>query len=95
MNITIGLWQFQNPGGLERIGSSTFRETQASGVAINEFTDNRVERSEIVQGYLEGSNVNVATEMVNLIVAQRAYEINSRAITTTDSMMQTANSLKQ
>ena len=91
----IGLWQFQNPGGLERIGGSTFRETRASGEAINEFTDNRVEKSEIVQGYLEGSKVNVATEMVNLIVAQRAYEINSKAITTTDSMMQTANSLKQ
>lgn len=91
----IGLWQFQNPGGLERIGGTSFRETEASGAAINEAEDDRIERSEIVSGYLEGSNVNVATEMVNLIVAQRAYEINSRAITTTDSMMQTANSLKQ
>ena len=48
-----------------------------------------------VQGYLEGSNVQVATEMVNLIVAQRAYEMNSKAITTTDEMMQTANNLKR
>nr|MCR4997774.1 flagellar basal-body rod protein FlgG [Butyrivibrio sp.] len=47
------------------------------------------------QGYLEGSNVNVATEMVNLIVAQRAYEMNSTAIQTTDEMMQTANGLKR
>ena len=51
--------------------------------------------SEILQGYLEGSNVNVATEMVNLIVAQRAYEMNSTAIQTTDEMMQTANGLKR
>ena len=54
-----------------------------------------MKRSEIVQGYLEGSNVNVATEMVNLIVAQRAYEMNSTAIQTTDEMMQTANGLKR
>ena len=53
------------------------------------------ERSKLATGYLEGSNVNVATEMVNLIVAQRAYEMNSKAITTTDEMMQTANQLKK
>ncbi|MCR5178345.1 MAG: flagellar basal-body rod protein FlgG, partial [Lachnospiraceae bacterium] len=52
-------------------------------------------KSQIRQGYLEGSNVNVATEMVNMIVAQRAYEMNSKAITTTDEMMQTANNLKR
>ena len=56
---------------------------------------NNIRRSSIIQGYLEGSNVNVATEMVNLIVAQRAYEMNSTAIQTTDEMMQTANSLKR
>ena len=49
----------------------------------------------MVQNYLEGSNVQVADEMVNLIVAQRAYEMNSKAITTTDEMMQTANNLKR
>ncbi|MBQ8041630.1 MAG: flagellar basal-body rod protein FlgG, partial [Lachnospiraceae bacterium] len=47
------------------------------------------------QGYLESSNVQVVDEMVNLIVAQRAYEMNSKAITTTDEMMQQANNLKQ
>ena len=56
---------------------------------------NQIKKSELVQGYLEGSNVNVATEMVNLIVAQRAYEMNSTAIKTTDEMMQTANGLKR
>ena len=48
-----------------------------------------------MQGYLEGSNVKVADEMVNLIVAQRAYEMNSKAITTTDEMLQQANNLKR
>ena len=62
---------------------------------MNESTNNSVKKSKMVQGYLEGSNVQVATEMVNLIVAQRAYEMNSKAITTTDEMMQTANNLKR
>ena len=51
--------------------------------------------SKIHSGYLEGSNVNVADEMVNLIVAQRAYELNSKAITTSDSMLETANNLRR
>ena len=61
---------------------------------MNEYTTNSLVRSELRQGYLEGSNVKVVDEMVNLIVAQRAYEMNSKAITTTDQMMQTANQLK-
>ena len=95
LGITVGLWQFENPGGLERIGSTSFAVTQASGGALNEATDKRLERSKSRTGYLEGSNVNVATEMVNLIVAQRAYEMNSTSIRTTDEMMQTANQLKR
>ncbi len=91
----IGLWQFNNPTGLERVGDTSFMPTAASGQAMNEATTANLQRSKIVQGYLEGSNVNVATEMVNLIVAQRAYEMNSKAITTTDEMMQTANNLKR
>ncbi len=96
LGFQIGLWQFPNREGLERVGSVAFMETPASGAAINESTAaGGIKRSEIVQGYLEGSNVNVATEMVNLIVAQRAYEMNSTAIQTTDEMMQTANGLKR
>ena len=94
-NVTIGLWQFSNREGLQRVGSAAWQETPASGAAIPEATGQNIKRSELVQGYLEGSNVNVATEMVNLIVAQRAYEMNSTAIQTTDEMMQTANSLKR
>ena len=48
----------------------------------------------MAQGYLEGSNVNVADEMVNLIITQRAYELNSKAIQTADDMLATANQLK-
>ncbi|MCR5404780.1 MAG: flagellar hook-basal body protein [Butyrivibrio sp.] len=92
----IGLWQFPNREGLERVGSSSWRQTQASGEAINEVNDGGdIQRSTINQGYLEGSNVKVATEMVNLIVAQRAYEMNSTAIHTSDEMLQTANQLKR
>ncbi|MBO6242598.1 MAG: flagellar hook-basal body protein [Butyrivibrio sp.] len=95
MGLQIGLWQFSNREGLERVGSAAWIQTAASGEPILENDADNIKKSEIVQGYLEGSNVNVATEMVNLIVAQRAYEMNSTAIQTTDEMMQTANSLKR
>ncbi|TCL59480.1 flagellar basal-body rod protein FlgG [Kineothrix alysoides] len=92
---TIGIYQFRNPGGLERQGDSLWAATAASGAAINESTNEDVTKSKVVQGYLEGSNVKVADEMVNLIVAQRAYEMNSKAITTSDEMLQQANNLKR
>lgn len=95
LGMTIGLYQFNNPGGLERQGDSLWMVTEASGNAMNEATNRNLAPSKVVQGYLEGSNVQVADEMVNLIVAQRAYEMNSKAITTTDEMMQTANNLKR
>ncbi len=92
----IGLWQFPNPVGLDKTANNLLRPTAASGAAIQEDTaGDALRRSTIEQGYLEGSNVNVADEMVNLIVSQRAYELNSKAITTGDSMLQTANQLKQ
>lgn len=95
LGIKIGVYQFSNPGGLERYGDTLLVQTEASGNAINEDTNPNVKKSRIIQGYLEGSNVSVADEMVNLIVAQRAYEMNSKAITTSDSMMETANNLKR
>ena len=93
--MVIGMTQFQNPKGLAKEGDSLYSVTAASGQPMNEATNNNLEKSVIRQGYLEGSNVQVADEMVNLIVAQRAYELNSKAITTTDDMMQTANNLKR
>lgn len=91
----IGLTQFNNPNGLEKAGNSLYQATAASGPAINEATSNNVKKSVLHQGYLEGSNVQVADEMVNLIMAQRAYEMNSKTITTSDTMMQEANELKR
>ena len=95
LGIRIGLTQFNNPAGLERLADSLFAETAASGQPINEFTSNNVEKSEVIQYYLEGSNVQVVDEMVNMIVAQRAYEMNSKAITASDEMMQQANNLRR
>lgn len=91
----IGLFQFQNPSGLSKQGDALFAETAASGQPLNEATNNNLEKSEIRQGYLEGSNVQVADEMVNLIIAQRAYEFNSKAIQAADTMMQEANELRR
>lgn len=95
LGMKIGLWQFNNPAGLEKRDSSLYLENAASGTPLNEATNNGLKKSTIAQGYIEGSNVQLADEMVNLIVAQRAYEANSRAITTTDTMMGQANQLKQ
>lgn len=82
LNQTIGLWQFNNDAGLQKISGTYYVETPASGAPMNEATTAGLTRSRVLQGYLEGSNVQVADEMVNMIVAQRAYELNSRAITT-------------
>lgn len=96
IGVTIGLFQFQNPAGLEKVSSSLYSVTAASGQAINEATTNlAIRRSGVVQGYLEGSGVQVVDEMVNLIVAQRAYEMNSKAIQASDDMMGQANQLRR
>lgn len=95
IGITIGVYQFLNPAGLNKEGDSLYAVSPASGAAINEATSPNVKRSTVVQGYLEGSNVQVVDEMVNMIVAQRAYEMNSKAITASDEMMQQANNLRR
>lgn len=95
LGITMGLFQFNNPNGLERLAESLYAQTAASGQPINEATNNMVLKSNIYQGYLEGSNVQVADEMVNMIVAQRAYELNSKAIIASDEMLQQANNLRR
>lgn len=96
LNQTIGLWQFNNPAGLEKVAGTYFRETAASGNALNETTAGvNLIPSKLRQNYLESSNVQVADEMVNLIVAQRAYELNSKAIQAADTMLGQANQLKQ
>lgn len=95
VGITIGLVQFANPNGLEKTDESLYKATDASGEAKWESQDDSLIKSKVRQGYLEASNVQVVDEMVNLIVAQRAYEMNSKVITTTDEMMSQANQLKR
>lgn len=95
LGITMGVFQFNNPNGLEKLGDSLYQQTAASGAPLNEATNTSVKKSDIVQGYLEGSNVQVVDEMVNMIVAQRAYELNSKAITASDEMLQQANNLRR
>lgn len=95
MNQTLGVFQFNNPAGLEKTSSSLYEATAASGNPMNEATTVGLTRSQVNQKYLESSNVQVADEMVNLIVAQRAYQLNSKAITTADDMLEQANNLKR
>ena len=94
LNQTFGIYQFNNPAGLEQLSYSRLQPTEASGDPILE-GENGTTASKVCQYYLEGSNVQVADEMVNMIIAQRAYEMNSKAIQTADSMLQTANELKR
>jgi flagellar basal-body rod protein FlgG len=94
IGIQIGIAQFNNPNGLEKLSNSLLKETDASGTARLESADTALKKSKIKQGYLEGSNVQAVDEMVNLIVAQRAYEMNSKVITAADEMLQQANNLR-
>lgn len=90
----IQMARFNNPAGLRSVGGNLYVETAASGVAE---TGNPAENGfgRILQGYVEGSNVNVVEEMVNMITAQRAYELNSKSIQTSDSMLQIVSQLKR
>lgn len=90
----IGLVQFNNPAGLNSVGGNLYQVTVASGNALEESTTETLVKSKVHQNYLEMSNVQVADEMVNMIVAQRAYEMNSKAIQATDEMLQQANNLR-
>lgn len=95
IGVQIGVFQFNNPNGLDRLADSLYQQTAASGAPINEATNNNVDKTDVIQGYLEGSGVQVADEMVNMIVAQRAYELNSKAIIASDEMLQQANNLRR
>jgi flagellar basal-body rod protein FlgG len=88
------LARFVNPAGLAAIGRNILIQTSASG---DPSTGNPSQEGlgRVNQGYLEMSNVQVVDEMVNMIVAQRAYEMNSKAIQTADDMSQIANNLKR
>ncbi len=96
-NVQVGqiqLADFINPTGLHAIGKNLFVETEASGPPVLG-NPGENELGDLAQGFLENSNVSVAEELVNLITAQRAYEVNSRVVQTGDEMIQTANQLKR
>lgn len=90
----VELYRFVNPAGLNAIGNNLFRESAASGEPIpgQPGFDGM---GQTLHRFLEMSNVSVVTEMVNMIVAQRAYEMNSRAIQTSDAMLGIATGLKR
>jgi len=87
------LANFPNEAGLEAQGNNLFLQTASSGNSIVA-SPGSTGFGTILQGYLEQSNVNVVSEITNLISAQRAYEMNSKVIQTTDNMMQTTSQLK-
>jgi flagellar basal-body rod protein FlgG len=93
-NFKLQLVRFANEAGLENAGGNLYLETPASGTPE---LGNPGEQGfgTMLQGSLEGSNVNVVEEMVKMIVAQRAYEINSKAIQASDEMLQQTNGIKR
>ena len=90
----LSLARFANPAGLRSLGGNLYEETAASGTPELGQPGEQGFGSTI-QGYTESSNVNIVEEMVNLIVAQRAYEINSKSIQTSDEMLQNVAAMKR
>jgi flagellar basal-body rod protein FlgG len=88
------LTRFANPSGLRSLGGNIYEETPASG-APEVGQPGEQGFGNILQGYIETSNVNIVEEMVNLIVAQRAYEVNSKSIQTSDEMLQSVAQMKR
>jgi flagellar basal-body rod protein FlgG len=90
----IELVRFMNPGGLTAIGDNLYVETSASGTPMIGIPGTSG-FGEVIQGYLESSNVDIVEEMISMITAQRAYEINSKTVKTVEEMMTLANNLKR
>jgi flagellar basal-body rod protein FlgG len=90
----VQLFDFANPAGLRSLGNGYFIPTDGSGEAVqgNPGDD---EFGTLLQGFVEMSNVDVVEEMINMIMAQRAYELGAKAIQTGDDMLQQANNLKR
>jgi flagellar basal-body rod protein FlgG len=90
----VTLHRFINPSGMLAVGANVLRPTEASGPPITN-TPGTTGLGLLKQGFIERSNVQIVNELVNLIVAQRAYEVNSRAIQTSDQMLSTATNLSR
>jgi flagellar basal-body rod protein FlgG len=93
-NFQLTLSRFPNESGLESLGGNLYGETPASG-APQTGQAGQAGYGGIQQGYLESSNVSIVEEMVNLITAQRAYEINSKSVQASDNMLQNVANMKQ
>jgi flagellar basal-body rod protein FlgG len=91
----IQLARFINPGGLQAVGKSLFLPTASSGDPVTGNPGGSEGLGTINQGFIEMSNVNIVEEMVNMIITQRAYEINSKAVQAADEMLQVANNVKR
>jgi flagellar basal-body rod protein FlgG len=86
---------FQNPAGLNSLGQNLYQPTDASGTPVVANPGGPEGLGTLLQGYTEQSNVSIVEEFVNLIVAQRAYEANSKVVKAADDMYQQVNNLKQ
>ena len=90
----VQLSRFGNPAGLRSAGGNLYEETPASGT-VEQGNPGEDGYGTLLQGFLETSNVNIVEEMVNMIQAQRAYEINSKSIQTSDQMLENIAQLKR
>ncbi|UKL13716.1 flagellar basal-body rod protein FlgG [Dissulfurimicrobium hydrothermale] len=93
-SVQLSIYDFANPAGLSSIGRNLYRVTQASGDPV-EGTPGTDSFGTIAQGFLEQSNVDVVKEMVDMIVTQRAYELNSKAVQAADEMLSLADNLRR
>lgn len=89
----IQLVNFVNPSGLDAIGRNLFKQTAASGQPLVG-TPGQNSLGTLEQGFVEQSNVNIVEELVNMIIAQRAYETNSRVVKASDEMLQMINNVR-
>lgn len=95
LGVKIQMVQFSNVTGIKTLGGGLFEQTVASGEPLLESENPELVGSAITQGMLESSNVQAVEEMVKMIIAQRAYELSSKAIQTSDDMLGMANALKR
>jgi flagellar basal-body rod protein FlgG len=93
-SFSLTLTRFANAAGLQSLGGNLYAETPASGTP-EAGKPGEQGFGQTIQGYIENSNVNIVEEMVNLITAQRAYEINSKSIQTSDEMLQNVANMKR
>ncbi len=90
----LAMTRFANPSGLQSMGGNLYSESPASGTPETG-SPGELGFGTLQQGYIESSNVNIVQEMVNMITAQRAYEINSKSVQTSDEMLQNVAQLKR